>query len=259
MTPALQEFYAYWAEWFAQPMPEKMKQSKEVTGKSGYMPFASESPGFTGQKDPKQYFHWKTDRDHYPEILTLPPELEAACELVFEECWYTANRWLHEHGLSDLALPPVADDTNHVLRIIHYPPHPTGLVGEAHRDFDLLTVSVEGTAPGLEVLLEQREATIAEMVCDVEYWQEQEVGIQIGEMLEIYTEGDQYDRPSKCMGQYRATTHRVRTPPNTERYKAVFFYLPPMDFELRPGFTAQDYLTGPNGVLKRAGTYAVGK
>lgn len=72
--------------------------------------------------------------------------------------------------------------------------------------------------------------------------------VHVGEMMEIYT------------GEViQATTHRVRTPPNTERFKAVFFYLPPNDFSLRPGFTAGDYLYGPNGVLEKAGTAGVGR
>ncbi len=78
-------------------------------------------------------------------------------------------------------------------------------------------------------------------------------------MLEVYTK-NRYAHPAQPDGQWplEATTHRVRTPPNTERFSAAFFYLPPNDFELRPGFTAGEYLNGPNGVLKRAGTYNVG-
>lgn len=248
MSPTLEAFYAYWAEWFAQPLPEKMKLSKEVTGKSGYMPFASESPGFTGQKDPKQYFHWKAwDFDHPGQTKGLDG---SPTHDLFFECYGKAIKWLIDRDLTEVVKHVRASDC--VLRIIHYPAHPTGCVGEAHRDFDLLTVSVEGTAPGLEVWSEDCDRSY----CNKQHgWIPQETGIQVGEMLEIYTNNFRSDWDPSRRQHLQATTHRVRTPPNTDRLKAVFFYLPPMGFELRPGFTAHDYLLKPgSGVLLKAGT-----
>jgi isopenicillin N synthase-like dioxygenase len=79
---------------------------------------------------------------------------------------------------------------NHVLRIIHYPPSPTGNVGAAHRDFDLLTVSVEGTVPGLEIYTPQEDSVWRSGLGDAVDWTPQETGVQVGEMLEEYTQSE---------------------------------------------------------------------
>jgi isopenicillin N synthase-like dioxygenase len=256
--------YDFWREWFALPLDEKMKRSKKVTGKSGYMPFGSEAPGFGPESDPKEYFHWKLS--HRAE--GFGSEETAA---VFSQCFDTAQQWMIDRGLVEVSNAVSPRDC--VLRVIHYPPHPSGAVGQAHRDFDLLTVSVEGTAPGLEVLNPKRIHNRS--MIHPSDWEPQETGIQVGEMLEEYTRNDlrcdvmhiACGHPWKCRHQdqsactchranpLQATTHRVRTAPNTERYKAVFFYLPPMDFVLRPGFTAGDYL---KDVMSKAGTYGIG-
>jgi isopenicillin N synthase-like dioxygenase len=245
MTDTERAMYAYWREWFAQPLAAKMAHLR-TPGRGGYYPAGSEGPGLEGGRDErKEYFHYRWRGGHPDSGQTNAYSLT---ELVFLDCLDRAHIWLSEHGLDNL-IGNWAQ--RHVLRILHYLPSPDGCVGEAHRDFDLLTVSVEGTAPGLEIY-EGRE----NYPNGWDRWTSQETGIQVGEMLEIYTRG--YDREAELgiITPLTATTHRVRTAPNTERYKAVFFYLPPNDFELRPGFSAGDYL---KDVLSKAGTYNVGQ
>lgn len=284
MNPTERAMYDFWGKWFAQPLEEKMKHLRQP-GRGGYYPPASEAPGFTGKPDPKEYFHWRYDQPGHPDPTTPQDHTESTTEQVFRECFWTAQEWLADRGLSEVVNSVKAADC--VLRIIHYLPNPEPLVGEAHRDFDLLTVSVEGTVPGLEVLGSAHEfrpgdpAYGWERQCSALHpvreagqwvdahcgyppeehprrggWTPQETGIQVGEMLEIYTENE-WSKNQLVGGSpiYRATTHRVRTEPNTDRLKAVFFYLPPNDFELRPGFTAGDYL---KDVLSKAGTYGIG-
>lgn len=212
--------YAFWKQWFAQPMAEKMKHLRKP-GRGGYYPPASESPGFTGNPDPKEYFHFRVDH------FNMDPRTAGEFQLRYNQ----AQVWLSDRDLSDLDFPM----SDCVLRILHYFPTSDGHVGEAHRDFDLLTVSVPGTVPGLERAFGGG-------------WVDVEGGVLVGEMLEIF------DHRSGWMPE-RATTHRIRVPPNTERYSAAFFYLPPDSFELRPGFTARQYL---DGVLGKAGTLKVG-
>ncbi len=224
--------YSYWREWFAQPEAEKLKLLRSP-GKGGFYPLGSESPGYTGKPDPKEYFHFR-----WP----LHSHLDTATEEVFHECYDKARDWLEGSGLKGLDFDPRLC----VLRILHYLPTPDGCAGEAHRDFDLLTVSVPGTCPGLEVLV-QDDVTHPTRV----HWVPQEEGIQIGEMLEIYT----HDWDCLWREPLQATTHRVRTAPNVERFKAVFFYLPPNEFELRDGYTAGDYL---KDALTKAGTIGIG-
>lgn len=252
MTP----FYSFWQQWFAQPLEEKMKRARSL-GLGGYWPPASETPGFTGKPDPKEYYQWRLKEAGFGG--------QSDTERTFWSCYHAGRRWLGVRGLSEVVDSVKADDC--VLRIIHYPPTADGCVGEAHRDFDLLTVNVGGTAPGLEVF-DPRECEVSATPgicahlgdgCDSD-WTPREGGIHVGEMLEIYTARTALPG---VRGNEIATTHRVRTPPNTERFAAVFFFLPPMDFVLRPGLTADGYLNaapgsradGWVGVLRRAGTY----
>jgi hypothetical protein len=237
----LENFYAFWREWFAQPEAAKLERSR-LSGKGGYYQLGSESPGYSGKPDPKEYYHWRLKEGKFGGKETRD---------LFWHCQGVADGWLARRGLSTVIKACRPEDC--VLRILHYPPTPDGHAGEAHRDFDLLTVSVPGTCPGLEV--GEQEWLGDPLGRTDTVWYSQEEGIQVGEMLEIYTGANQVARPSTCNKQFAATLHRVRTPPNTERFKAVFFFLPPMDFELKPGFTARDYLSGPDGVLKKAGTF----
>lgn len=214
MLKFLDEAYEYWRIWFGEPIEFKKKYLRSP-GKGGWYPPYSESPGYQN-KDPKEYFHFRTN--HF--------NMSAATEQLFLEGYNKALDKLQELGLDDVP----KDLNNCVLRILKYFPTPDGLVGEAHKDFDMVTHAFEGTSPGLQVLEGGGK------------WVEQETGTHIGEMVEIYA-------------NYPATIHRVVTKPNVERFKAVFFFLPPNDFELSPGFTAADYL---KRVLNKAGTDKVG-
>lgn len=234
-------FYKYWAEWFAQPESEKLKHLRSP-GRGGYYPMNSEQPGYTGTADPKEYFHYR----HTIHSLT---EFGRATRELFWECFYKADDWCVERGLMDIAC--IVRPSDCVLRILHYPATPDGNVGQAHCDFDLLTVSVPGTVPGLEVWRPCEDTTC--LSPGRGHWEKREsFEVHVGEMLSEYTS---FRGNGAGKTWHKATPHRVRTPPNTERFKAVFFYLPPNDFELKPGFTAGQYL---KDVLTRAGTAGIG-
>jgi len=247
LTPTQEKMYAFWRKWFAQPLDEKMKHLRQ-SGKGGYYPPGSEAPGYEAKADPKEYFHVRLTHCFGPDAI-FPPEVYS----VFRECENKADEWLQEHGF-DESIADHCPSSNHVLRVLRYPPTQDGNVGQAHCDFDLLTVSVPGTAPGLEVAAPGYDDP-GSMCWGL--WEPSEAfEVHVGEMLSIYTNhlvGSGGARGSRFA--LEATPHRVRTPPNTERLKAVFFYLPPTDFELKPGFTAGDYL---KGVLTKAGTINVG-
>jgi isopenicillin N synthase-like dioxygenase len=227
-------FYDYWAKWFAQPEAEKMRFLRSP-GRGGYYPAGSEAPGYEAKADPKEYFHVRLAHCFGPDAI-LPKVVWE----VFNACEEEASEWLWQHGFGE-SIDDHCRSHDMVLRVLHYPATPDGNVGQAHCDFDLLTVSVPGTCPGLEVW--EGGCTKQEgHDCAVNWVKRETFEVHVGEMLTHYA-------------KIPATPHRVRTPPNTERFKAVFFYLPPNDFELKPGFTAGDYL---KGVLTKAGTAGIG-
>jgi hypothetical protein len=266
-------FYAYWRGWFAQPAEAKEPHRRvkgpctacEATGyvariveprldtclacngtgrinKGSWYPPGVESPGYSGKPDPKEYYHYRINqRDRVSNFDTHD---------LFRDCFYQAERWLLDRELNAVARAVKPVDC--VLRILHYLPTPDGLAGEAHRDFDLLTVNIGGTSPGLEVHGGWRVHGIGPLADGPDCWNQREGGIHVGEMLEIYNHHGGSGFASDQENEYLpALTHRVRIPPNTERFAAVFFYLPPADFVLRPGLTTKQYL---DDVLKRAGT-----
>lgn len=301
----LDSFYSFWGGWFAQPdelKQERRRRRDPVTGKGSgnWYPVGSEAPGYAGDgKGPrvadshKEYVHlWWKD--------VQPGAWARSAQDAWFEAFQTGLTWLLQRGLGAVAnsLRP----SDQVLRVLHYLPHPTGEVGAVHKDYDLLTVNLPGTVPGLERLdntpWDEREHVnfaIESLLREFEHgrWISEEEGVHVGEMLEIYTgpRGVAAGRPGDGPGRIHADIHRVRTAPNTDRLKAVFFVLPPMDFVLRPGktcpecegagayrideddgskpygllcdrcsgacraadFTAHDYLLGPNGVLVKAG------
>lgn len=140
-------FYDFWARWFAQSEAEKLRHLRSP-GKGGYYPTYSEAPGYEAKPDPKEYFHWRIGQGH-PDEYMHHDDTYGVTEDLFFECISKADRWCEDHDLAELSAEVRIQDC--VLRIIHYPPTPDGNVGQAHRDFDLLTVSVPGTVPGLEV------------------------------------------------------------------------------------------------------------
>ncbi len=272
-----EQFYQFWKQWFAQPAEAKepfrrVKQDPCATcggdrlifdpqlracpacngagkiNRGNWYPPGIESPGYTGKPDPKEYVH-VTRRDDGGPLYT------EETHRVFTDCWRAACDWMYARGLSTLVNVVQPEDC--VLRILHYLPTADGLAGEAHKDFDLLTVNVGGTCPGLEVDEAHTDEWNAGCMGG---WLPREGGIHVGEMLEIYTAKHgvdllKSDPAGDCemdvTARVPATPHRVRLPPNTERFAAVFFFLPPMDFVLRPGLTAQQYLAE---AMRKAGT-----
>jgi hypothetical protein len=99
---------------------------------------------------------------------------------LFWQCFFTAEEWCLDRGLESLFDVVSPDDC--VLRILRYPPTEDGNVGQAHCDFDLLTVSVPGTCPGLEVW--------GETSGGAPFWEPRETfEVHVGEMMGHYTRG----------------------------------------------------------------------
>jgi hypothetical protein len=210
----LKEVYAFWKKWFDQTNEIKARYKRGLHGSGGWYPAYSEGPGLEGVKDHKEYFHFRTC--HFG--------LHSVTKELFEHAYEKAHSSIIKKN-TKLSYPP----ENHVLRIIRYFESDQEIVGQAHKDFDLLTVAYPGTRPGLEVSLTGEHF--------LPFEPSPKGTIHGGEMFEI-------------MSTHKAMLHRVRTD-GQERLSAVFFYNPDLDLELSPGYTAKDYL---NKTLKKAGT-----
>ncbi len=109
----------------------------------------------------------------------------------------------------------MASDGDSVLRVLHYPPippdaHPASIRAAAHEDINLMTLLLESTAPGLELL--QRDGA----------WRP--IHALAGQI--IVDTGDMMARLSN--GYFKSTTHRVVNPESSRerRFSMPFFIHP---------------------------------
>lgn len=205
-------------------------------GNRGYVAFGGERAVGATLADLKEFFHvGQPDRPETspasayldnvwpatdPGFRDASLALYAALETVSQRCLRAAAAYL---GLDDDHFASMARQGNSILRVIHYPPVPADVPAgavraAAHEDINLMTLLVESTAGGLELLTREGE-WIA-------------VGALEGQI--ILDTGDMFARCTN--GRIRATTHRVVNPtgPNVARYSMPFFVHPRPEVLLGP-------------------------
>lgn len=223
---------------FALPMDEKLTcVVPESEGNRGYVPFGRERAVGASVSDLKEFWHVGQpdvrpgQRAVYHDNV-WPAHPRAAG---FESTSLALYRALESTALSMLEavaryldLPEdwfssMARGGNSVLRVIHYPAvpddAPAGAVrAAAHEDINLVTLLVESTSGGLEILTRDGSwlpigALDGQIVLDA------------GDMLQRCTNG-----------RIPATTHRVVNPrgPNVPRYSMPFFTHPRPECVLAP-------------------------
>lgn len=117
----------------------------------------------------------------------------------------------------DFSRDPIA-----VVRLLHYPPHPTSddpeLVGAgAHTDFGAITLLLQDGHSGLQVLNQDTDTWV-----DVPPNKDSYV-VNVGDMLHIWT-----------AGAYKSSVHRVINTSGTERYSVPFFLDGNADCVIKP-------------------------
>ena len=230
--------YARVAEFFA--LPAEVKRRYELAGRAGqrgYVSFGTEHAKDRAVHDLKEFWH-------------VGPELAADHALVDRmpaNVWpvevddfkrATLSLWSELHGCGAILLRAIArylgadedafarmiDGGNTVLRLIRYPgpdeveAPPDAVWAAAHEDINLITLLVEATEPGLELL--RRDGT----------WMP--VAPIPGQL--IADSGDMLQRLTN--GLIPATTHRVVAPPRADgpRFSMPFFIHPHPDYVLSP-------------------------
>lgn len=221
-------------------LPDEVKRRgivPESGGNRGYIPFGGERAVGAKMSDLKEF--WHIGQEHVaPEHRALyqpnawldHPEVakfREATLALYAALEGTALAMLEALALY-LELPldwfsSMARGGNSVLRLIHYPPvpddAPPGAVrAAAHEDINLVTLLVESTTGGLELLTREGRwlpvhALHGQIVLDA------------GDMLQRCTNG-----------RIPSTTHRVVNPrgANTRRYSMPFFTHPRPECVLAP-------------------------
>lgn len=222
--------YAVWTEFFRSSGKAEFATKD---GQTGYFPLRSENAAGRSEKDLKEFVHLfphgpqgelsrrLLDDESTSLVIDQAENLSSLVLSVLEQygsIHHTASDWDKS----------VARSPSSLLRILRYPPVTDAKPGEVraaeHTDINMITVLPVATAPGLQV------KTLDGRWIDVPYVPGSVV-VNVGEMLEVASGG-----------YYRATPHRVVTPPGeeaNERYSMPFFAHPHPDYELRPGLTAR--------------------
>lgn len=215
--------YRHCHDLFALPEGDKKAyEIDELKGQRGYTSFGREHAKGSNHPDLKEFWHvgqedprakgyaypeniWPGhSQDFKPVMVELFRKLEnlaldllKACAIYIEE---------PEEIFCD-----IARNGNSILRLIHYPPLspniPKGCVrAAAHEDINLITLLVDATESGLEILSEgEWVPVVTPKGCII---------VDSGDMLQNITNG-----------LYKATTHRVVNPVNSNgsRYSMPFF------------------------------------
>ena len=223
-------------ELFNLPLENKIKYFVPNSGgQRGYTPFGKEHAKGSNFMDLKEFWHVGRDtskksnyNDKYPENV-WPQELplfRPTSTALFSSLESLGDKIL-EALTSKLGVPTnyfkeMTEHSNSVLRLLHYPPIPSGtdsrcIRAAAHEDINLLTLLVSASSGGLE--LKNQDGTWSPVDANPE-----EIIVNVGDMLSRITNDT---LPSK--------THRVVNPSasNTSRYSSPFFIHPRNDFVLK--------------------------
>jgi isopenicillin N synthase-like dioxygenase len=141
----------------------------DLGGARGYTPYKVETPQGGQHADLKEF--WQMGRDlpenhpykefmfdnlyvsEIPEFKDRMEELFKAYDLFGKQLMQAIAIYL---GLDQYYFDSAIENGNSILRVIHYPPVESEEPGErsgAHKDINLFTLLIGGSAPGLEILL----------------------------------------------------------------------------------------------------------
>jgi isopenicillin N synthase-like dioxygenase len=222
----IRDTYAQTAELFE--LPEATKKSYEVPGlkgQRGYTSFGKEHAKDSKAPDLKEFWHvgqdlstehprsagyppnvWPTELKDFQRVMVdVYRRLESAAFSILEACAFYI-------GEEKSLIRDTAIDGNSILRLIHYPPvpadrDPSSIRAGAHEDINLITLLIDATASGLEILDRRNQwvPVVTPKGCII---------VDAGDMLQNLTNGF-----------FKSTTHRVVNPNSSRerRYSAPFF------------------------------------
>lgn len=218
--------YAAVASLFDLPLSTKTRyEIPGIKGQRGYTRFGREHAKGHAAPDLKEFWHigqelesehrlasvyspnvWPDDLANFKTIMQrLYQDLESAALVLLEAC-------SHYLGEAPGVLRDIGVDGDSILRLIHYPPIPSdcdpqSMRAAAHEDINLITLLIEATDSGLELLGRDQLWLPVKTPKDC-------IIVDAGDMLQNLTNG-----------YFRSTTHRVVNPENSRsrRLSMPFF------------------------------------
>jgi isopenicillin N synthase-like dioxygenase len=214
-------------------LPEAIKESYQgpIDGtQRGYLPVRTELPDGRDALDRKEAWHARPE-GHAAENL-FPrevPEFGPSLLALFEGLEATTSRVLRGIGAYLGRAPGFFEeqvrDGDSLFRVNHYPDTTAGgkrARFHAHQDFDLITLLLGASGPGLEVQTRGGEWRSVEDTSGA-------IVATVGDLLEIESEG-----------KIRSTPHRVKSPDDSDggRLSMVYFVSPRHEVILTGGRSA---------------------
>lgn len=232
-VPLMRKAYSLSEKLFALPLGTKESFiSAKDPGQRGYVPFGKEHAKNSKFPDLKEFWHVGRDVEAQHRLKSFfADNVWPSAELPeFETTFKTLFRALDDTGrimLQALTLPldvdrefftRMTDTGSSILRLLYYPPIPPGadpncVRAAAHEDINLITLLINASSSGLELLTRDGQWIAVDAPAD-------SLIVDSGDMLARITNN-----------VIPSTTHRVVNPkgPNTPRYSMPFFMHPNPD------------------------------
>ena len=201
----------------------------ETNSQRGFTEFGQEHAKDSAQPDLKEFYQIGREESEKlePNVWpSHPAEFRKTMRELYhklEDIGMTLLRACSEHLLlKPDFLPRLAQDSDSILRVIHYPPIDgnTGLAmrSAAHQDINFITLLLQATEGGLELQTPQGDWLAVDA-------KPNELIVDSGDMMANLTNG-----------QFRSTMHRVVNPPDLTkgRLSMPFFMHPTQETELTP-------------------------
>lgn len=233
----IKQAYQISEEFFLQDSSIKKKyENLELKGQRGYTSFGREHAKDSKAPDLKEFWHvgqelaaddplnkeypaniWPQEVPEFKStMLEIFTKLENCALILLEACAQYIGE--PKELIRDMAVKG-----NSILRLIHYPPipedaHPQSVRAAAHEDINLITLLIEATSSGLELLDRQGRwlPVVTPKGCII---------VDSGDMLQNLSNGF-----------YKSTTHRVVNPDNSRdrRFSMPFFVHARSEVDLSP-------------------------
>lgn len=230
----IQDVYQAWKKFFnSDRKKEFMYDSKE---QDGFFPVGQETAKGHNIADIKEFFHVYPNKRIPDELREVTFALRTRLYDLAKKLLGMVQTQLPDNIVAgfDRSLQEMVSNDRTLFRILHYPPlrsdeTPGALRAQAHEDINLLTVLPAASAQGLQV--QDVNGDWHTVPCDFGT-----IAINTGDMIDMVTQG-----------YLPATTHRVVNPEGDAareaRMSIPLFLHAKADVLLKPGFTADDFLT----------------
>ena len=230
----VQNVYREWKKFF--DSDKKFDYLYDKQEQDGYFPVGAETAKGEKVSDIKEFYHVYAKKRIPDELREVTFELRTRlydlAKHLLEMVQMQLPEFITEHF--DRSLKEMISNSRTLFRILHYPPlkgseTPEALRAKPHEDINMITLLPAASASGLQVM--DTLGRWHKVPCDLG-----SIAVNTGDMIGMITGG-----------YLKATKHQVINPEGEdarkERMAIPLFLHAKADVLLKPGFTADDFLT----------------